>query len=147
MATFTFFDEFAENMTGIINLNTDTFKLALTDTAPDAQNNSALTDITQIAGGNGYTAGAGGGATLTTVAWAETAANSGIWAFTSDDVVFTASGGDIATHRYAVLYSDTSITDKLIGYIDRGASAVITNGNTRTWHPTTSGRWFTLTVP
>jgi hypothetical protein len=32
-------------------------------------------------------------------------------------VIFTAAGGDIATHRYAVLYSDTSTGDKLIGYV------------------------------
>ena len=78
--------------------------------------------------------------------WAETGAGTGIWQFTSADVTFTASGGDIATHRYAVLYDSTSTNKKLVGYVDRGASAVITNGNSRTWDVGANG-WFTLTVP
>lgn len=143
MATFVIFDEFAENIGGAIAMNTDTFKLALTNSAPDQTNHTQLSDITQITAGNGY---ATGGTTLTTVTWAETAANSGIWKFSSDDVTFTASGGDIATHQYAVLYSDTSVNDKLVGYVDRGSSAIITNGNSRTWDVGANG-WFTLTVP
>lgn len=143
MATFTFFDEFAENMSGGINLNTDTFKFALTNTLPVADTATLLANITQIAAGNGYTTG---GATLTTVTWAETGAGTGIWRFNSDDVTFTASGGDIATHQYGVLYSDTSTGDMLVGFVDRGSSATITNGNSRTWDVGANG-WFTLTVP
>lgn len=148
MPTFTIFDEFAENIGGSaggvgIAMNTDSFKLALSNVAPDQTNNSQLSDITQIAAGNGY---ATGGAALTTVTWAETAANSGIWKFNSDDVTFTATGGNIATHQYAVLYSDTSTNKLLVGYVDRGSSATITNGNSRTWDVGANG-WFTLTIP
>lgn len=143
MATFTFFDEFAENMSGTINLNSDTFKLVLSNTAPTADTHDELADISEIAAGSGYSAG---GATLANVTWAETGSGTGIWKFSSDDVTFTASGGDIATSRYAVLYSDTSTGDKLVGMIDRGASAVISNGNSRTYDVGASG-WFTLTVP
>lgn len=143
MATFTFFDEFAANMIENINLSTDTFKLALTNGAPTADTDDELADVTQISGVNGYTTG---GTALTTVTWAETGAGTGIWKFSSDDVTFTASAGDIATHRYAVLYSDTSTNDKLVGFVDRGASAVVTSGNSRTWDVGASG-WFTLTVP
>jgi hypothetical protein len=143
MATFVIFDEFAENMSGAINLNTDTFKFALTDVAPAQDTADELADITQISATGGYTLG---GATLTTVTWAETAAGSGIWKFSSDDVTFTASGADIPTHRYGVLYSDTSVNDKLVGYVDRGSSAVVVNGNSRTWDVGANG-WFTLTVP
>lgn len=143
MATFVIFDEFAENIGGAIAMNTDTFKLALTNAAQDQTNHTKLSDVTQIAAGNGYVTG---GATLTTVTWAETGANSGIWKFSSDDVTFTAAGGDIATHQYAVLYSDTSVNDLLVGYVDRGSSAVIVNGNSRTWDVGANG-WFTLAVP
>ena len=144
MATFTFFDEFGLNLgKKLIDLSADTFKLALTNTAPTADTDDELADVTQISGTNGYTTG---GTALTGVTWAETGAGTGIWQFTSADVTFTASGGDIATHRYAVLYSDTSTNDKLVGYVDRGASAVVTNGNSRTWDVGASG-WFTLTVP
>jgi hypothetical protein len=54
MATFTFFDEFAENMSGTINLNSDTFKLALTDSAPVADTWDELADVTQITAANGF---------------------------------------------------------------------------------------------
>lgn len=141
MATFTFFDEFAENMSGAINLNTDTFKLALTNSAPTADTHDELADITQISATGGYAP-----ATLANVTWAETGAGTGVWKFSSDDVTFTASGADIDTHRYAVLYSDTSTNDKLVGYVDRGSSAVISDGNSRTWDVGANG-WFTLTVP
>lgn len=143
MATFVIFDEFAENMSGAINLNSDTFKAALTNTLPVQDTADELADITQITAANGY---ASGGATLTTVTWAETSAGSGIWKFSSDDVTFTASGGDIAAHQYLVIYSDTSTNDKLVGYVDRGSSTTITSGNSRTWDVGANG-WFTLTVP
>lgn len=143
MATFVIFDEFAENMSGAINLNSDTFKAALTNTLPVQDTADELADITQITAANGY---ASGGATLTTVTWAETSAGSGIWKFSSDDVTFTASGGDIAAHQYLVIYSDTSTNDKLVGYVDRGSSTAITSGNSRTWDVGANG-WFTLTVP
>lgn len=137
------FDEFAENMSGAINLNSDTFKAALTNTLPVQDTADELADITQITAANGYTSG---GATLTTVTWAETSAGSGIWKFSSDDVTFTATGGDIAAHQYLVIYSDTSTNDKLVGYVDRGSSTTITSGNSRTWDVGANG-WFTLTVP
>ena len=61
-------------------------------------------------------------------------------------MTFTAAGGAIATHCYGVLYSGTSASDKLVGYIDRGSSATIADGNSRTWDAGANG-WFTLTVP
>jgi hypothetical protein len=143
MATFVIFDEFAENISGTINLNTDTFKAALTNTLPVQDTATQLSNITQIAAGNGYSTG---GATLTSVTWAETSAGSGVWKFSSDDVTFTASGGDIAAHQYLVIYSDTSTNDNLVGYVDRGSSSTITSGNSRTWDVGANG-WFTLAVP
>ena len=143
MATFIFFDEFGKNVSGAINLSTDTFKAALTNTLPVQDTADELADITQIAAGFGYVAG---GATLTTVTYAETGAGTGIWKFSSDDVTFTASGGDIPAHQFLVLYSDTSIGDKLVGYVDRGSSATISDGNSRTWDVGANG-WFTLTIP
>jgi hypothetical protein len=143
MATFVIFDEFAENISGTINLNTDTFKAALTNILPVQDTAAQLSNITQIAAGNGYSTG---GVVLTGVTWAETSAGSGIWKFSSDDVTFTASGGDIAAHQYLVIYSDTSTNDSLVGYVDRGSSSTITSGNSRTWDVGANG-WFTLAVP
>lgn len=141
MATFVFYDEFKLNVTtGLINLSTDTFKVALTNTAPVVATHDEFADITEIASGNGYTAG---GQALDSRTWAETGAGTGIWQFTTADEVFTASGGSIGPFRYIVLYSDTSVNDKLVGYLDYGSSISITDGNTFTVD-VGAGGWFTL---
>lgn len=133
MPAFTLFHEFKKYLgDGTIDLDSHTFKAMLTNTAPDAANNTVKANITEIAAGGGYVAG---GVTLTGVTWAETGAGVGTWRFNCDDISWTASGADIATHRYLVIYDDTPTApaDPLVGYVDRGSSAVITNGNTRTW--------------
>lgn len=141
MATFILFDEFKLNVTNTnINLSSDTFKVALSNTAPTLATDDELADITQITAANGYSSG---GTALTSVSWAETGAGTGIWKFTSDDVVFTASGGNIGPLRYAVLYSDTSTGDKLVGYLDYGSSVTIADTNTFTVDVGTNG-WFQL---
>lgn len=139
MAVFTLFHEFKRYLAdGTIDLDTHSFKAALTNTAPDAAANTVLADITQIAAGGGYTTG---GVALTSVTWAETGAGTGVWQWSAADISWTASGADIATHRYLVIYDDTptSPADPLVGYVDRGSSATITNGNTRTWDIGASG--------
>ena len=141
MATFTFYDEFKLNVTNTnINLSSDTFKVALTNAAPNAGTHDELADVTQITAANGYSSG---GTALTTVTWSETGAGTGIWKFSSDDVVFTASGGSIGPFRYAVLYSDTSTNDKLVGYLDYGSSISVSDTNTFTVDVGANG-WFQL---
>lgn len=143
MATFTFFDEFKKYLgDGTIDLDTHTFKIVLTNSAPTAGTNTVLADITQIANGNGYTTG---GNTLGTVTWAETGAGTGIWQFTSADSVWTASGGSIGPFRYVVMYDDTptSPADPLVGYLDYGSNVTITTGNTFTVDVGANG-WFRL---
>lgn len=146
MATFTFFDDFGLNLgEKLIDLNGDTFKWALTNTAPTAATDDALADITQISAANGYPSG---GTALTSVTWAETSGGSGVWKFSAADTVFTASGGSIGPFRYAVLYDDTTTSpaDALVGYLDYGSAVTITDGNTFTIDVGANGI-FTLTVP
>lgn len=132
MATVTLFQCFAENAAeGVHNLASNTLKVALTNTAPSASANTVFADITEIAAGNGYTAG---GVTATV---ASSALSGGVYTLVLSGVTWTASGGDIATNRYAVLYNDTAVGDPLIAYADFGASAVIANGNTET----VNGTW------
>lgn len=141
MATFVLFDEFKLNVTNAtINLSTDSFKVALSNTAPTAATDDEFIDITEISAGNGYVAG---GQVLDNRTWAETGAGTGIWQFTTDDEVFTASGGTIGPFRYVVVYSDTSTNDKLVGYLDYGSSISVTDGNTFTVDVGANG-WFTL---
>jgi hypothetical protein len=125
MASFNKLNQFVEDVAKKVhNLNADTLKVALSNTAPVATN-AVLADITEISAGNGYSAG---GSAATFVSGAQT---SGTYKLTLADVTFTASGGSIATFRYAYLYNDTptSPADPLIGYWDYGANISITNGN------------------
>lgn len=143
MATFTFFDEFKKYLgDGTIDLDTHTFKIVLSNSAPTTGTNTVLADITQIGSGNGYTTG---GNTLGTVTWAETGGGTGIWQWTSADSVWTASGGSIATFRYVVLYDDTptSPADPLVGMLDYGSGVTVTTGNTFTVDVGANG-WFRL---
>ena len=83
MAVAVIFDEAIYNIgNGAIDLDSHTFKAALTNSAPSQADDDELGDISQIAGSFGYTTG---GETMTGVAWAETGAGSGIWQWTVDD--------------------------------------------------------------
>lgn len=127
MATGVKFHTFVQDVgRGVHNLNSNTLKIALTNTAPTASSNTVLADITQISAGNGYTTG---GTTVASTAYSQT---SGTGSLTGTDVVFTASGGSIGPFRYAVLYNDTSASDSLIQYWDYGSSITVTDGNTFT---------------
>lgn len=144
MATFTFFDEFKNNLgNGVIDLDSHTFKIVLTNSAPTVGTNTVVADITQISNANGYTTG---GNTLGTVTWAETGGGTGIWQFTSADSVWTASGGSIGPFRYVVMYDDTptSPADPLVGMLDYGSNVTITATNTFTVDVGANG-WFRLT--
>jgi hypothetical protein len=126
MATFNKFNSFVEALAEKVhNLQTDTLKVALSNTAPTA-GNSVLADITQIASGNGYTIG---GAQAMQASSAQTG---GTYKLVLNDVTFTASGGSIATFRYVVIYNDTATNDELIGWYDFGTAVNITNGNSFT---------------
>lgn len=102
----------------------DTFKVALSNSAPSA-GNSTLSDITQISAGNGYTLG--GTATSMSLS-----TSSGTAKATGTDVVFTASGGSIGPARYAVLYNDTATGDPLVGWWDYGSSITLAASETLT---------------
>jgi hypothetical protein len=125
MATFTKFNSFVEAAgRKVHNLNADTLKVVLTNSAPSASN-TQLSDITQISNGNGYTTG---GSTAASNAYSQT---SGTAKLTATDVVFTASGS-MGPFRYAVLYNDTATNDELIGYWDYGSSITLASGDTFT---------------
>lgn len=125
MATFNKFNSFVEALAEKVhNLGSDTLKVALTNTAPLATN-SQLSNITQIAAGNGYVTG-GNTATITS-----SSQTSGTYKLVLADVVFTATGS-VGPFRYAVLYNDTATNDELIGWWDYGSSLTLANGETFT---------------
>lgn len=128
MATFNKYNAFVENVAEKVHdLGADTLKVALSNTAQVATN-SVLTDITEIAAGNGYTAG---GETVTITGSSQTG---GTYSLVGNDVVFTASGGAMASFQYAVFYNDTptSPIDPLIGWWDYGSTVTLNDTETFT---------------
>lgn len=126
MAAFNKFNSFVEALgRKVHNLNADSLKVMLTNVAPVAAN-AVKTDLTDIAAGNGYTAGGNAAGANT---YAQTA---GVAKLVANDVVFTAAGGSFATFRYAVLYNDTATNKELIGWWDYGAAVTLTDANTFT---------------
>src|SRR5258708_27277361 len=128
MAAFNKFNQFVEDLAKKVhNLDTDTLKIAFSNVAPVATN-AVFADSTEIAAANGYSAG---GSTAAFVSGSQT---SGTYKLILSNVVFTASGGSIATFRYVVLYNSTpgSPLKPLIGWYYYGSAVSVTNGNSFT---------------
>jgi hypothetical protein len=105
------------------NLQSDTLRILLTNTAP-APANAVKADLAEIAAGNGYAAG---GPQATVSSSAQTA---GTYKLVLADTVISAAGGAIGPFRYAVLYNATS--GGLIGWWDYGSSITLASGETLT---------------
>jgi len=126
-STFNKYNCFVENLAEKVhNLASDTLKIALTNTAPDASD-AVLADIAEISSGNGYTAG--GNQTVQS----SSSQTGGTYTLVSaDPATWTASGGSIGPFRYAVLYNATPAGGAVIGYWDYGASITLNVGETFT---------------
>ena len=125
MAAYNKFQSFVGDMgLGVHNLNTDTCKVMLTNTAPVATN-TVLANLTEIAAGNGYIAG---GADITNT-YSQTGGTATMGA---TDVVFTAAAGTIGPFRYVVVYNDTAATKPLISWYDYGSSITLQDTETLT---------------
>lgn len=130
MASFNKFNVFVEDLAKKVhNLNSDTLKIFLTNTAPNASTNTAYDGTTgttgpaEIAAGNGYTAAGN------TAAFSSGAQTSGTYKLVlSDPTTWTASGGSIGPFRYAVLYNSTPAGKNLIGWWDYGSSVTLATG-------------------
>lgn len=123
MVAFNKFNAFVERLAeGGIDLDTNTIRILLSNTAPIAAN-SVVGDITEIAAGNGYSAG---GIVITPTTSAQ---SGGLYTLDAADITaaWTASGGSIGPFQYFVLYDDT--TNNLIGWWDYGTTITITSGN------------------
>lgn len=127
MASFVKYQCFVENLAEKVhNLGADSLKIALTNTAPNVATHTTLANITEIAAGNGYTAGGNSAGVSTSVQTA------GVYKLVlTDPSAFVASGGAIGPFRYAVLYNATA-GGALIGYWDYGSSISLNVGETFT---------------
>jgi len=150
MATFVLYDDFGLELgkgTHVL-AGSSYFYLMLSNaiSGTAAQATGAIrSDVAQIAGTGGY---ATNGTTCGISTWAETGAGSGIWQFTSPDVVFTATTGGIPTFQYVMMYNyfNSGASYPLVGYLDYGSAVNVTDTNTFTVDVGASG-WLQLTIP
>lgn len=127
MATFVEVDVFSEDMANKIHdLNSDTFKWLLTNSAPAVGTTFLKSNVTEITGGTGYTTG---GAT-TTLSFSRTGQTTTV---SGTQVVITATGA-VGPFRYLVLFNDTPTTplDPVIGYLDHGSAVTMAATDTYT---------------
>lgn len=129
MAGYVKYNIVAENLVkGVYNFNNGghTFKVILSNAAPDAAAHTVRADVSEIASGNGYTSGGNPTTmTVTNVSGTVTVSN-------ADPATWTASGGNIGPFRYAILYDDTptSPADPLVAYWDYGVENTMVPGDT-----------------
>lgn len=125
MADLNFFYSFKEDLAEKVhNLDTDTLKVVLTNTEPSLSTNTTLSDITQIANGNGYT-------TDGVDVQNGTSSSGGTTSITGVDVVWTAIG-NLGPFRYVVLYNSTPAAKPLIGYWSYSTNLTLLAGETFT---------------
>src|SRR6185312_13161308 len=99
MAAYNKFNSFVSDLAQKVhNLNSDTLKILLTNTAPVATN-TIKSNLTEISAGNGYTSG---GVAASFVSGIDT---SGTYRLILSPVSWTASGGSIGPFEFAVLYN------------------------------------------
>lgn len=88
---------------GTMNLGASTWRIALVKTlGATPATVSLFSSFTDVASGNGYSSS---GKALGNEAWTVTVGGAGTWKFDADDVVWTASGGNITSIKGAVIYA------------------------------------------
>lgn len=126
MATAVEFHSFIEYVNEkVVDWDNDSFKYALTNSAPDAATNTVLANITEIA----YTNLSSRVATVSAAGQ-----TTGTYTATVDQLVLTSTSGTTGPFRYVVFYDDTptSPADPLVAYWDYGSSITLADGETIT---------------
>lgn len=128
-ASFTKFNAFIEGaLEAQFNFATDTFRVVLSNTAPNAATMSVRADITEVANGNGYTTG---GQVVPIVASSQTGGT--YTATVNTTLTWTGTGSGFGPLRYAYMFDDTNATDRLVGVWDYGSSVTVASGETFQW--------------
>jgi hypothetical protein len=115
------YNSFAELMAdGTIDMNSDTFKVCLvTSSYTPSLTHTQLSDVSanRVSGTTDVA--------LTSVTWTRSGGTAKFDAADTDSL-FSSTG----TAKYAVIYSDTSVNDRLVGYVTLPDSTTITSGDT-----------------
>ncbi len=140
MAAYVKYELGIEKMMEAGNAGSDTWKLILSNTAPDVATDTDATSAAELSTSGGYTAG---GVTCTVTSAASTAGVYKLTLAAPASPTWTASGGGF-TFRYVILYNST--LSQCIGYWDYGSSVVMSGANADTFTPTLSAVNGTFTV-
>ena len=121
MATYTKFQCFVEDLAhGVHNFDSNTIKVALSNTAPSASADAVLGDITTVSTANLD------GVTLTKGSSGQT---TGTYKYVPNDLTMTASGA-VGPFRYVILYNDTAANDPLICFFDYDSEVTLAKDDT-----------------
>lgn len=131
MATFNKVNDFVVNAVHNMDLESDQFAVALTNTAPGSESSDPTADgngivgnLTQISYTNCSSRN------ITTTSSTQT---SGTYKLVLADLTLTASG-TVGPFRYIYIFDDTvtSPADPIVGYYDYGTALTLNNGDTFT---------------
>ena len=132
MATFNKVNDFVVNAVHNMDLASDSFVVALSNTAPasessnpTADGNGILANVTEIA----YT-----NLSSRTLATSSSTQTGGTYKLVLADLTLTSSGGTTGPFRYVYVYDDTvaAPADPLVGYYDYGSSLTLQDGDSLT---------------
>jgi hypothetical protein len=123
-STFNMFDCLVEDLAeNVHDFASHQFCVALSNVEPDPAD-TILTDINEIA--YTYVVNEGTGARdLTLVSSAQA---DGVYSVDFEDLTLTASGGNVGTFRYVVIYNDDSADDSLVCWYDVGEDITLASG-------------------
>lgn len=126
MATFTKINDWADYLGEGVNLSTDQFAIALSNTAPasetpvpTADGNGVLANVTEVT----YT-----NLSARTLTTSSSSQASGTYKLVIADKTLTSTGGSTGPFRYIYVYDDTVAGDPLVCYYDYGSSITLADG-------------------
>lgn len=123
-AAFVKYDSGVEALVEGVNSQTDTWRVILSNTAPDVATDVTQADASELATGGGYTAN-GNQASVSS-----SSQSGGVYKLVLNSPATWTGTGSGFTVRYAILWDQTQ--DRLIGYWDYGSSQAVASGDTFT---------------
>jgi hypothetical protein len=123
MSAYNKFNSLVEAMSEKVhNFQTDTLKIALSNTAPVA-GNTQLSNIVEISYANLSSR------VLTMLSSGQVA---GVYKLVLQDLILTSTGGSTGPFRYVIIYNDTATNDELVCWLDYGTAITLADGETLT---------------
>lgn len=140
MAAYVKYEKGTEVLQEGANAGTDSWRLILSNTAPNVAADTTAASATELSTSGGYTAG---GVTCTVTSALQTSGVYKLILAAPSAPTWTASGGGF-TFRYVILYNLTNT--QCIGYWDYGSAVVMNGSNGDTFTPTLDATNGTYTV-